>query len=327
MKWQQGAAILGMLSLLVVGCGTQPASAPAANAAQSKPAAAEPLTVTDGTKTSISLTKPAKRFVSFDGSGLEMLASLGETDVTFLSDTKVFAAQPYVLGDKAKGITPLKGTWMQPNVEDVVAFKPDLVLGDAYPHVQLRKSLQGTAPIYLFSRTGGYKQSFADLINLGILTGHADKAKQLAEQIQKKIDDYAAKSPKNVTSLIIWGTSDTDFGVPTVDDPSASVLAAVSRYPWGGSGAQAMKMSADQILKEDPDVIFVESLARLDPASTVPSLSEQLAKNPVWSQLKAVKNHKVYEVDVNMWHLDRGASGLGRILDDAMAKMYPNISG
>lgn len=322
MNWLKGAAILGLL-LTVVGCGKQSSPAPTENNTQSQPSSAQHFTVTDGTKTQIDLTKPAKRFVCLDGSAIEMLANLGETDITFLPDLKTFAAYSYVLGEKAKNITPIGGTWMQPNVEDIVAFKPDLVIGDAYPHVQLRKSLQGTASMYLFSRSGGYKQSLEDLKNLGVLTGHADKSKQISERIGKKIEDYASKSPKNVTSLIIWGTSDTNFQVPTVDDPSASLLSTVSNYPWGGNGAQGMKISLDQILKVNPDVIFVESLSSMDKGSNMAPLSGQLAKNPLWGQLKAVKDHKVYEVDPYIWHVDRGAMGFEKIHDDAMPKMYP----
>ena len=52
-------------------------------------------------------------------------------------------------------------------------------------------------------------------------------------------------------------------------------------------------------------------------------LTDLLAANPIWSQLKAVKTGQVYEVSFSNFVTGRGLVSLGRALDDAMMKIYP----
>ena len=48
------------------------------------------------------------------------------------------------------------------------------------------------------------------------------------------------------------------------------------------------------------------------------ALSKQLASNPVWSNLKAVKNKQVYEVNPSFYIFGRGTRSLSLALDDAI---------
>lgn len=329
MKWITGIS-LGVCLLSVVGCGT-PSTSAVDNTNSATSSSAQNIVVTDQTKTTLHLTRPATRFVCLDGAAIQMLVDMGvkAKNIAFLGSEKTFAQLPFVLGSQAKNSTIIGGTWQQPNVEDIVAFHPDLVIGDAYPHVQLRNALRGTAPMYLFSRSDGYKGSLQNLINVGILAGQANKAKQLANQIQRQINrdvQEVSNITKKRTSLIIWGYSTKSFQVAPIVDPSSSVLATVSQYPWGGQKAGGMSISLSKILQVNPDVIFVESFTRLQGSSTAPLLSQELAKNPLWNQLKAVKNHRVYEVDPNIWQTDRSAMGLVKILNDAMPRLYPDLN-
>ncbi len=106
------------------------------------------------------------------------------------------------------------------------------------------------------------------------------------------------------------------------------LLAKVTNYPWaaGANAAPAsdhepgaIAYSLDKVLARDPDVLLIATL----PGG--PSLSKQLAANPVWSNLKAVKTHQVYEVDPSIYIFGRGTISLGLALDDAMTKLYPDV--
>ncbi|MFB5193103.1 ABC transporter substrate-binding protein [Alicyclobacillus fastidiosus] len=332
MKMGHKGAVAGVvsvcLSLALAGCGTTGSTKNTENASQTIPttgSASTTVSVTDGTGSKVVLKHPATSFVCLDPSSIQMLKDLGvsQENIAYGNGDLSFAQMVY--GNGAKNMKSVGGSWEQPNVEDILADHPDLVIGDAYPHAQLKPALKGATQMYLISRSGGYKQSMQDLINLGILTGHKAIAEQDANGFMKALNADIKKSPKNQTSLVIWGDSPTSLSVPTIDDPSASVLAAISKYPWGGHGAQGMNISLDKILSVNPDVIFVESIAQLDNPKA-PTLSSQLASNPIWQQLKAVKDHRVYEVNPNVWHDDRGGMGLEQILDQAMPKLYPNLA-
>jgi iron complex transport system substrate-binding protein len=314
------AVIAVALAATLCGCST-PGAPEAARSASTRPESS-PLSVVDGTGTTVELPQPASRFAVLDPSSIEVLKDLGEDDITYGSGERQFVQM--VFGPAADRLHQIGGSWEQPDVEGIVASHPDLVIGDAYPHAQIKPALSGVAPMYLISRSGGYQQAMKDFINLGVLTGHEPLAQRNVNSFMDDLNAAVRKSPKNQTSLIIWGQSATDFSVPTQDDPSASVLGAISNYPWGGHGAQAMNVSLDSILEVNPDVIFVESLGRLDDPRA-PSLSSQMAANPVWRTLKAVRDQRVYEVNPEVWHSDRGGLGLKKTLDQAMPMLYPGL--
>jgi len=53
------------------------------------------------------------------------------------------------------------------------------------------------------------------------------------------------------------------------------------------------------VLAENPDIIFVQTYG-FGPVPPEP-LSVQLAANPLWSEIAAVQNNKVYEVSFTVW--------------------------
>lgn len=77
-----------------------------------------------------------------------------------------------------------------------------------------------------------------------------------------------------------------------------------------------MLRSLRQILAVNPDVIFVQTY----PPGRQP-LSQQLARHPLWTQLNAVQNRQVYEVD-QFWHMGTGTRMLRLILGQLMAQIY-----
>ncbi|HEU0256486.1 MAG TPA: ABC transporter substrate-binding protein [Microbacteriaceae bacterium] len=319
------AAVLAVPLLALAGCSAgdgQAAAQPAASSHPSAGAQGRAVSVVDGTGAKVSLSRPATRVVALDPSSIEVLHDLGVPHIAYDSSEPLFVKSLFGR-TTGGGLTQIGGTWSKPDVEGIIAFRPDLVVGDAYPHAEIKPALKGVAPMYLVTRSGGYRQAMKDFRNLGILAGRQAVADKDVASFTADLARARGASPDDQTSLIIWGQSASSFQVPTVDDPSASVLAQVSKYPWGGSGAQGMSLSLEDILKVNPDVIFVESLARLANPHA-PSLSSQMAADPLWRQLKAVKDHRVYDVDPDVWHDDRGGLGLKEILDQAMPLLYPH---
>jgi iron complex transport system substrate-binding protein len=284
------------------------------------------LTVTDGTGSKITVSKDVTRVVALDGSAAVSMQELGLSpkNIAYGSSNKLLIDR--VFGAAAKSMTATGGSWEQPNVEDIVAFHPDLVIGDD-GEGSIKQALKGVAPLYLVS-VGGYRQVLKDFLNFGALTGRIPTAKQHVatfDAAMTKAKKVAAMVSKKPSALIIWGGSPTNFQVPGTADPAASLLAALGTYAMPGENGYS-SVSLQTILARNPDVIFVETLTRAaDPSA--PALSTQLAANPVWGQLKAVKDHRVYEVDPLLWNFDEGnPGGLQQILTQAVGKMYPGMS-
>lgn len=151
------------------------------------------------------------------------------------------------------------------------------------------------------------------------------EAKKVTNQFRSKLAKAKEQSPQDKTALIMYG-SDTNFGVDTKTSVMGSLLAEVANYPWKASkhsddgGAQ---FSLEEVLKQDPDVIFVETFSF--GTEKGPNLSEQLAKNLIWGELKAVKNEEVHEVRTNIWASGRGVGSLTIVLEEALSILYPEM--
>ena len=91
-----------------------------------------------------------------------------------------------------------------------------------------------------------------------------------------------------------------------------SILTAATYYPWPAEGGPlspdqepgSVQYSLEKLLDKDPDVIL--SITQGSGANG--NLSDILAKNPIWSQLKAVRTTSVYEVNFSNYVTGRGLS-------------------
>lgn len=312
--------LLFMLMLTLVACGGQPEPTNTGSITQN-------LTFIDATHTTITLPKQPARIVCLVSLCEDILAELGLTPVA-VNDT--FGQNPAFFGEAAQKIAVIGGPFFNPNVEDIAKVTPDLVIGLANVHESLRDALKPIAPLYIMN-PATYNDSIFYLKDIGRLTGRSTQANAAAQRFLHKLATYKAKSPDNTSALLIYG-SDVNFNIFTQASLPGGLLAQVTPYPWPAPGAGAapasdhepgaIPYSLEKIVAVNPDVLFIASLTF---AAGTQSLSKQLASSPVWSQLKAVKNHQVYEVDPNFYIFGRGTRSLELALDDAMGKLYPTM--
>lgn len=308
-----------LVMVLFASCGNQPATTPTATSPKTNN-----ISFTDATNTTITLSKQPGRIACLVAICEDILAELGLQPVA-VNDT--FGQDPHFFGDKAKSFMTIRGSFFDPNVEDIAKATPDLIIGLANVHENLRDALQPIAPLYIMNPTN-YMASINYLKDIGRLIGRSDQANQAAQRFLHKLAAYAAKSPKNKSALLMYG-SDVNFNIFTVGSLFGGLLAQATNYPWPTPGPSApaasdhepgaIPYSLEKILAVNPDVLFIASLAAAQP------LSKQLANNPVWSNLKAVENKQVYEVNPGIYIFGRGTRSLALALDDAMNKLYPDV--
>ena len=123
-------------SLGIAACGTS--SNTAANSSSN-------ITVADGTGAKISVPSKVTRVVALDGSAAVSMKELGLSPkgIAYGQSNKLLIDQ--VFGSEAKTMTATGGSWEDPNVEDITAFNPGLVIGDD-GEGSIGKALKGVAP-------------------------------------------------------------------------------------------------------------------------------------------------------------------------------------
>ena len=342
------AVISLVLVLLLAGCGeTTPAPTPQPEATQAPAATAAPTATTQpaatrapaatATPSTVSLTDSTGELLTFTTRPVrvaclteicpDIMAELGLEPVA-VNDP--LSSDPRFFGSRADGFRVIGGSFFEPSLEDIAAAEPDLVIGLGGVHEGLRDALRPIAPLYIVNPMT-YEDSIRYLKEVGAAMGRPDEAEEAAQRFLSKLEDYKARSPKDRTALVMYG-SDVNFGIDTEGALTGGLLAEVTSYPWpkpppdqGGHASGGMQFSLEGVLSVDPDVIFVQTIAF--PGFQPPPLAEQLAENPLWGELSAVRNGEVHEVSFGLWSTGRGTRSLGLVLDEAMPLLYPDVFG
>ncbi|WP_214109331.1 ABC transporter substrate-binding protein [Acrocarpospora catenulata] len=291
-----------VLALLVLpGCGQS--AAPEPTPAGSAPAAAGafPVTVNAGNG-SVTIAERPTRIISLSPTATETLFAIGAgPQVVAVDDQSDYPAE----APKSE----LSG--FKPNVEAIVAQKPDLVV--------LANDLEGVldglskvgVPVLLEPAPTTFDAAYDEINDLGVATGNAQQATELVTKMKNELEQLVAAAPQGkgltyyheldatpyaATSTTFIGQIYALFGLENIADAAPD---AAGGYP---------KLSAEFVAKADPDLIFLaDTKCCGENAKTV-------AKRPGWGGLSAVKKGRVVELD------DAMASRWGpRIVDLAKA--------
>jgi iron complex transport system substrate-binding protein len=284
-------------------------------------ASTDPINLTDETGASITLSKPAERIVCLESNCNAALALLNKVPIATVSGQAIER-----FGDQADTVTILGGSFFEPNVEDIVAAEPDLIIGYAGVHDALRPALEAAAPLYLITGKG-YQKALDNLRTMGIFVGDPTSANAIANRFTDKLAEYKALVPKDQQkTTVVIGGSNANFYVQTSKGLAGSVLNELTRYPWldpSDPNNGSFTLSFEELLKIDPDVIFLVTDAYGDP--TVKSILLDLQTNPLWSQLKAVSSGSVHEMKETAWN-SGGPYSINVILEESFPLVYPDLN-
>ena len=178
----------------------------------------------------------------------------------------------------------------QPNVEAIVAEKPDLVI-ESQDTGQMTKRLAAFGvPVLELPAPANLAGEYAEFAELGRATGHLAQADQEVARLRTQLHSIAAAMPHHAKPLTYYYELDQTYysvtsatfvgqllkllGMTSIAD-AARGAASSGGYP---------QLSAEYILKANPDyIILADTLCCQQSAATV-------AKRPGWSSLAAVRS-------------------------------------
>jgi iron complex transport system substrate-binding protein len=177
----------------------------------------------------------------------------------------------------------------QPNVEAIVAEKPDLVVesGDTG---QLTKRLAAfSIPVLDLPAPAKLAGEWTEFSQLGQATGHAAQAGQEAASLRTRLHQIAAAAPHRAKPLTYYYELDQTYYSVTSSTFVGQLLALLGMKSIADQASGAAKsggypqLSAEYVVKANPDyIILADTLCCHQDAATV-------AKRPGWSGLAAVK--------------------------------------
>lgn len=267
---------------------------------------AEKIKVTDTTNTEVTMPLHPKRVVVLNPSNLEIYAAVGGKPI----GKPTSSSYPKDLLPVIKDI-PEIGKVHAVNAETILGLKPDLVIGINVPfHVMLRDTLADAGvPLYI-NNLDSFKDVLKTVDFYGKLADTEEKAKLTKEKIQ---NDYAelvkgVKENSRGKNLIIFGTADS-FSMATKNSFGGDLL----RRLGGENIADSVKnptdsayipMSMEYISKANPERIMLITMG--NPGKIEANLKKQFTENPVWKDISAVKNGKIYRLPANLFTVNPG---------------------
>jgi iron complex transport system substrate-binding protein len=181
-----------------------------------------------------------------------------------------------------------------PNVEAIAKYKPDLVV-IAFDENQIVRQL-GKLHIRVLVEpaAASFAQVYAELVQIGKVTGHAAKAKAVVTGMKQRVARIVKSVPRPVTPLSVYHELDpTYYSVTshTFVGQMYTLLGVKDIADAAGSASDYPQLSAEYIVASNPDLIVLA-----DTVCCGQSLAT-VAGRPGWGNIAAVRHHEVVRID------------------------------
>jgi iron complex transport system substrate-binding protein len=272
---------LGLIvfAVLAASCGKETSARVAASATY-------PVQVTTSAGVTSIAHKPG-RIISLSASATQMLYAVG-------AGSQVAAVDEYSTYPASAPRTKLSE--MQPNIEAIAGYKPDLLVIDSDQGGLVKSMAALHVPVLVQPPAKTLDDTYAQLTQLGRATGHVAAARTAAASLRRRITGIVASVPKPAKPLTVYheldqtfysATSSTFigqiyalFGLQNIADKAG--ITKNSGYP---------QLSSEYIVSANPQLIVL--------ADTVCCQQSQktVSARPGWSRIDAVQKGEVIGVD------------------------------
>lgn len=263
---------------------------------------AEPITITDQRGVTHTFTEPIDSIVTTVIPAPSMITAIdqsydkvdGVNESTVKRDTG--STFETMFPESVTNVT-VSGSDFVPNVEEIIAIDPDVVIqwadqGDAATFIDPIEA----AGYPVIGLEYGTQEDLETWITMfSTLLGQEDRGEQILETMHGTIDELAAFSAKQPTKPKVLflraagdggynaGMSSSEAYMPTwMTASGATNVGADVEYSTTNA------TSVEQLLDWDPEILFISSMTKLTPADVY--------ADPALADLQAVKDKKVYAV-------------------------------
>jgi iron complex transport system substrate-binding protein len=267
-----------------------------------------PVTITSASGTTVTIDHQPRRIVSLSPTATEMLFAIkAGAQVVAVDDQSNFPAEA--------PMTKLSG--FQPNIEAIAGYTPDLVVAseDIGNLVHGMEALH--IPILIEEAAKTLDDSYAQIKQLGLATGHSADADALVGKMRSQVTAFLSLVSKPARTLRVYHELDDAYYSAT----SATFIGQVYKLlglqniadAATGAAKDYPQLSAEYIVSANPDlIVLADTKCCKQDLSTV-------AARPGWGVIAAVRSGQVVGVD------DDIASRWGPRVIDFMQVIAPRV--
>jgi len=179
-----------------------------------------------------------------------------------------------------------------PNVEAIVAHRPDLVVTE---NASLDAALKAVEVTVMVQPTGRkIEDSYRQIEQLGVASGNASKAGALVSRMKSDIRELV-QSVRSEKRLTYYHELDQTYYSATSQTFIGQIYALLGLENIADEadteGGGFPQLSAEYIIKANPDFIFLAD------TKCCGQSAETVAARPGWNQIKAVQQNQVVSLD------------------------------
>jgi ferric citrate transport system substrate-binding protein len=282
---------------------------------------------TEAEKTSAKTSNQETRTIKHEMGETEMKNTpkkIVTLELSFVDSLNALGIKPIGISDDNKKdmITKLVGQEMdytsvgtreQPNLEVISSLQPDLIIADAERHKGIYKDLQKIAPtIVLKSRESTYQENLDSFKTIAKAVNKEDAAEKRLSEHEKTIKELKSKLTVDSNMTVLPAVvRDTSFQAHTSSSYDGELLERMGLKNAIQQEQPHAEMNLEQLVEIDPDVLLLAN-------NEGKLLTDEWKDNPLWKDLKAVKNGQVYSVDRDLWTRYRGVVSAEAIAKDTL---------
>ncbi|MBD5133660.1 MAG: ABC transporter substrate-binding protein [Clostridiales bacterium] len=306
--------ILAAMLLLLTGCGGQKTgpgeiAAPGVSASLPLEETASPVpeavSFTDDLGREVSVAPPT-RVAALIGSFADIWCLAGGRDTLVAAANDTWTSFDLDLGSDVADLGAVK----EPNLEVLLAARPDLVIGSVSTEADLELEptlAQAGIPVAYFD-VDGFDDYLRMLEICARLTGCPENYTLYGEKVAAQVEAAIARQggePPRVLCMRATGSSCKVKG--SEGTVLGEMLAALGCVNVADSDASLLEeLSLEAIIAADPDYIFV-ALQGSDPAKAMATLEATLLSNPAWESLTAVREGRFHTMEQALYNLKPNA--------------------
>lgn len=269
--------------------------------------ASKTIIIVDDFGDTIRVDSTAKRIVSLNPTTTEILFAIGV-------GSKVVGRTKWDSWPDSAKLVPDVGDALRPNVESVLAVKPDLVLlyasnDNRTAAQQLRASGVRTVAM----RVDSIAEFKRITLLLGQLVGEERRAQNVVDSVQKTLDRVRAATsslPRVSAFYHTWEKPIITIGMHSFLNEIVEI--AGGRNVYGNVKASAPIVTMEDIVSRNPDVILVG-----------PPVDKNMYASKAWQVVPAVKNRKVFTYDTMV--VGRPSVTLGMAAVNIANLLHPGV--
>lgn len=309
-KWIGAFSLLVSLVMFLGACSTSPSQAPNDESVNSivEPVRAEPVTIKH-LKGEMTLENVPEKIVVLDVQYADQMLALGIQPAGSVIAETDNGLPPY-LGDKMGNI-PLLGTYVEPNLEGVIAIEPDLIIATEF-HEGIYEELLKIAPTIVFERNEEWQTV---LLKFGQILNKAQEAQELVNSYKQKISDLkiALTDKMKGQTVALIRPRDEMIRLQTTSHRTSQILYDDLGLTPPQMAVNSKDSSAMISLEVLPDLAADHMFLLQD--NTNLDLTTEFQNTSIWKNLNAVKANQVYVENTAQWIGYYGPIAINLIVD------------